>query len=111
MNHTFKSKRNSSYGKETLIWRHEDSRHREYAEEHPQHFFGSSVATWIRDKDFSRVFDGLINEGYAFSIWLVKTDADEPMGIKMYAPDVPEDKLEYIGTWYNKQSSPEKFEK
>ena len=109
MTHTFTSKRNTAIGKVKLTWKHEDSRTRDYAKEHPQHFFGSSVATWIADTDFSRIYDALVREGYMFTIWLVKQDVDAPYGIRSYAPDVPEEDLEYLGTWYPDDAFPEKF--
>jgi len=39
----------------------------------------------------------------------VKQEVDAPYGIRAYAPDVPEEDLEYLGTWYPDDAFPEKF--
>ena len=109
--HTFTSTRNNAIGREKLTWRHTDSRYKQFREKNPQHFFGSSCQTWIADEDFSRIYDALVKEGAAFSIWLIKQDISGDYDIENYAPKVPDDEMEYIGTWWHDKHNPEKFKK
>ena len=65
----------------------------------PHHWYASSIAEWKVDDDLDRLIAKMKKSGYDFDVFRISMPLDAEYGINYYVPQVPADKIVFVGFW------------
>lgn len=68
----------------------------------PHHWYATSIADWRVDDNLETLIARMKGLGFDFQIWRVSLPIDAEYRISNYAPEVPPEKLHFVGFWRQK---------